>query len=321
MKQLSKFRNLVELLMYFKSNTECLAYLKTELWKCEKPSACPRCGHTKSYAYADKHTYRCSGCKKKFNILTNTIYENTKIPLNKWFAAIWLCSSYKRGVSSVQLAKEVGVTQKTGWFMIQRMRVMFTNMQPETLEGLVCADECFVGGKNKNRHYNKRFRGYAAKGMSEKINVFGVLEIGGRVKSISVPNVQRGTLLPLIRKFVKPDSTLMTDEDNAYSRMPWCYNHKVCNHQRYEYVSPEEATTNPIENYWSHVKRAVIGTYYHISRKHIDRYLAEFDYKFNTRNETDESRFILTIQNSRGRLKYNELIAKSNGKEPHGLFS
>jgi transposase-like protein len=311
MKQLTGFKNLVELMVCFKSNVECLNYLKSLSWEnSETPLECPHCGHTKKiYAYADKQTFRCSECDVKFNVLTNTIFENTKVPLNKWFAAIWMAGSFKRGVSSVQLSKEIGVTQKTAWFMLQRLRIMFENLAPESLEGTMCVDETYIGGKQKNKHYNKRTKGQQGRGGSEKINVFGIMEVDGKVKSKVVPDVKRETLVPIIEQYAPFGSTIMSDEWFAYRGLAKNYHHDVCDHGRYQYVSDTGATTNPIENYWSHVKRAVIGTYYHISKKHINRYLAEFDYKFNTRKETDASRFILTLQNSHGRLKYRELIS------------
>jgi transposase-like protein len=203
MKQLTEFKNLVELVVHFKSKVDCLNYLKSVLWNCcEKPSACPHCGNTKKiYAYNDKHTFRCFECDKKFNVLTNTIFENTKVSLVKWLAAIWLCSSYKRGVSSVQLAKEIGVTQKTAWFMLQRLRIMFSNLAPEALEGTMCVDETYIGGKQKNKHYNKRTKGQQGRGSSEKINVFGIMETAGKVKSKAVPDVKRETLVPIIEQY------------------------------------------------------------------------------------------------------------------------
>jgi transposase-like protein len=309
MRTLPSFKNLVELLQRFNDEDCCRDYVKSVLWKGE-PNSCPRCGHTKVYAFKDGRTYKCAGCRKKFNVLTGTIFENTKIPLQKWFAAMFLASSHKRGVSSHQLARDIGVTQTTAYFMLQRIRVMFENIQPEVLEGVCTADETFIGGKNKNRHADKKVKhAQGGRGNIDKISVFGVMQVGGKVKSVAVADVSGKTLVPLVQKHVKPGSTMMTDEWQAYSGLSKDYTHLICDHGRKQYVSDEGATTNPIENYWASVKRAVMGAYYHLSRKHISRYLAEFDYKFNTRGETEHDRFAMTLAHCRGRLRYRELIS------------
>lgn len=321
MKQLPPFKNLVELMEYFNKGS-ATDYLKSVIWNGnQNPSACPRCGHTSTYKFKNSDTYKCSGCKKKFNVFTNTIFENTKLPLIKWIACLYMATTYKRGISSVQVARNIGVTQKTAWFMMQRIRVMFTNLAPEALEGVCTADETFIGGKNKNRHADKKYKYERdTRSFPDKIDVFGVMEVGpkGRVVTQVIPDVKMSTLQGAVMKYVKKKSTIMTDEWKGYQYLHYHYDHMICNHARYQYVSDEGATTNPIENYWSHVKRAVIGTYYHLSRKHISRYLSEFDYKFNTRNETEYDRFRMTLANAHGRLKYKQLIAptdESKGKQ------
>ncbi len=309
MNQLPQIKSLVDLMAYFKNEDECKKYLKKLIWKDVVPSECPRCGNAKTYQFKDGHTYKCSGCRKKFNLLTNTIFENTKIPLQKWIIAIYLACTEKRGTSSYQLSQFMGLTQKTAWFMLQRIRTMFEELQPQALEGICTADETYVGGKQKNKHMDKRVKGQQGRGSSEKINVFGVMEVDGMVKSEVVQNVKRETLIPLIQKYVTSGSTIMTDEWHGYNGLNKSYDHHVCDHGRYQYVSDTGATTNPIENYWSHLKRAVIGTYYHVSKKHIQRYLFEFDYKFNYRNMKDGDRLNMTIAHVRNtRLKYKDLI-------------
>lgn len=195
--------------------------------------------------------------------------------------------------------------------MIQRIRYAIQHQDfGKPLEGICTADESYVGGKQKNKHYDKKMRGQQGRGSSEKINVFGVMEVGGRVKSVAVPDVKRETLVPLILEYVKPGSTMMTDEWSAYSHLHLDYFHLKCDHGRHQYVSDEGATTNPIENYWSHLKRTIHGTYHWVSRKHIPKYLAEFDFRFNTRKETDSVRFNIALSQMQGRLKYKELTQK-----------
>lgn len=309
MKQSPPFKGVVHLLQTLKSQSDCKNYLKSVLWKGDHPPGCPRCGNTVTYAFKDGHTYKCAGCRQKFNILTGTIFENTKLPLNKWIACIYMAVSYKRGISSYQVARNLGVTQKTAWFMMQRIRLLFEQLRPEALQGTCTADETYIGGKQKNKHRDKRVKGQQGRGSSEKINVVGVMQVGGHVVTRAVQDVKISTLQPFVLQYVRPGSTLMTDEWHGYNGCDRHFNHIVCDHGKYEYVGKNGATTNPIENYWSHVKRAVIGTYYHLSRKHIGRYLAEFDYKFNYRQTTDSDKMSLTLSTLHNtRLKYKQLI-------------
>lgn len=308
MNQSTAFKSVVDLMAKLNTESDCLNYLKQILWNNEKPPGCPRCGYVITYSFKDNRTYKCAGCKRKFNLLTGTIFENTKLHLNKWIACIWMASSYKRGVSSYQMARNLGVTQKTAWFMMQRVRSLFDNLKASELNGICTADETYIGGKQKNKHKDKRVKGQQGRGSSEKINVFGVMQVGGMVVSHSVKDVSRNTLIPMINKYVCHGSSVMTDEWRGYNGLNANYNHTICDHGKYQYVSETGATTNPIENYWSHVKRAVIGTYYHVSRKHIERYLSEFDFKFNYRKLNDNDKFSLSLsQLPNTRLKYKQL--------------
>lgn len=311
MKQSTSFKGVVDLMAKLNNDYDCELYIKTLLWENpEKPSGCPRCGNTTTYQFKDGQTHKCAGCRRKFNVLTGTIFENTKLPLNKWIACIWMSTSYKRGISSYQVARNLGVTQKTAWFMMQRIRKLFDALKPEQeeLRGVCTADEAYIGGKQKNKHYNKRVKGQQGRGSSEKINVFGVMQVGGKVVTEVVTSCGRSVLQPLLDKYVAPGSTLMTDEWHGYANAHTTFNHIVCDHAKYEYVAKDGATTNPIENYWSHVKRAVIGTYYKLSKKHIERYLREFDFKFNYRGLSDNDKFSLSLsQLPNSRLKYKQL--------------
>jgi transposase-like protein len=223
-----------------------------------------------------------------------------------------MVSEQKRGISSYQLSQYIQTTQKTAWFMLQRIRKTYGKMKAEKLSGVCTADETYVGGLQKNKHYNKRVKGQQGRGGSEKINVFGVMQVGGMVYTQTVADVKRGTLQSIINSKLVKGSTLMTDEWHGYNLVESNgYYHTVCDHSRYQYVSDTGATTNPIENYWSHVKRAIKGTYYHVSKKHIDRYLAEFDYKFNYRSIDCEERFQKLLSNlPHTRLSYNQLTQK-----------
>lgn len=304
---LPEFKNLIDLQQAFPKQKDCLRYLKTVLWE-GSPPGCPCCGSTDYYSYSDKHTYRCKDCDKKFNILTGTIFENTKIPLIKWFAAIYLASTCKRGISSHQLAKLIGVTQKTSWFMLHRLRSMFTVLSPAKVEGLTCVDETYVGGKYKNKHKDKRKPGSQGRSLVDKVLVFGAMEIKGNLKTQVIPAFHNNTIVSAVHGCVSPGSTVMSDELAAYTHLGDDYYHDSCNHSTKRYVSDTGATTNPIENAWSHLKRTILGTYYHVSPKHIDKYLKEFEYKYNSRNSAEAARFSSLLANCGIRLKYKDLI-------------
>ena len=301
------FKNLVELQDAFPSQESCLEYLKLVMWE-GKPTHCPRCEHSVVYAYSDSHTYRCAGCDKKFNVLTGTIFENTKVGLRKWFAAMYLASTCKRGISSVQMAKLIGVTQKTSWFMLHRLRELFSNLSPENVEGLTCVDETYVGGKYKNKHKDKRKPGSQGRSLVDKILVFGAMEVDGNIKTKVIPTYHNALIVSAAKECIAIGSTVMSDELHAYRHLGSDYYHDYCNHKTKRYVSDTGATTNPIENAWSHLKRTILGTYYHVSPKHIHRYLKEFEYKYNTRKISEPLRFREMIPHCVARLKYKQLV-------------
>lgn len=304
---LPEFKSLIELQQAFPTEKHCRDYLIKVLWE-GKPTRCPCCEHTKVYAYSNNWVFRCAKCDKKFNVLTGTIFENTKISLIKWFSAIFLAASCKRGISSHQLAKLLGVTQKTSWFMLHRLREIYSNMRPESISGLTCVDETYIGGKYKNKHKNKRKPGSQGRSLVDKVLVFGAMEVDGNIITQVVPNANNHTLVTAVHAIVESGSTVMSDELPAYKHLGSDYYHDYCKHEAKSYVSDTGATTNPIENAWSHLKRAIIGTYYHVSPKHIRRYLAEFEYKFNTRKTEEPKRFSSTIVNCLSRLRYKDLI-------------
>lgn len=307
---LREFKSLVDLQQAFPDDKSARAYLKLVLWDGE-PQGCPHCGSTHLYAYADQHNYRCNDCNRQFNVLNGTIFENSKVSLVKWFIAIYLASVSKRGVSSYQLAKTIGVTQKTAWFMLHRLRGVFSTLEAGQLHGVTYADETVIGGKYKNKHKDKRKPGAQGRSLIDKVLVFGVMQQKGMIRTKVLPDAKIETIVPALHGFVKQGSTVFTDELPAYNHLGSAYTHDAVDHGRKQYVNENGATTNPIENAWSHLKRTIIGTHYHISPKHTHRYLWEFEYKFNSRTVIERTRFSAVIQAIEGtRLRYHELIAK-----------
>lgn len=301
------FKSLPELLDYFKEESTCKEFLASMRWS-DKP-ACPHCGCEGAYVLEGGKRYKCkNGCGKKFSVTVGTVFENTKIPLRVWFAAIYLATSHKKGISSVQLAKDVGVTQKTAWFVLHRIREMFKIKAPQMLSGTVQVDETFVGGKNKNRHADKKVKYSQGRSYKDKTPVFGMISNGQAMTQV-VPNTQGKTLRPIIMSRVKKGSTLITDDWLAYNGLSVHYNHKIVDHSKKQYQTDDGYNTNSIEGFWSIFKRGIIGIYHYTSSKHLQRYADEFTYRYNTRDLEERERFVSSFEHIQGRLTYRQLTA------------
>jgi transposase-like protein len=278
-KQLRDFDSFIELIEYFSTEEKCVQYLATLRWN--GVVECPYCAHDTCYALTGKNKrFKCAKCRKQFSVRVGTIFEDSKIPLRKWFFAIYLFTAHKKGVSSHQLARDLKITQKTAWFMLQRIREAFTSENEPPMTGTVEADETFIGGKEINKHKSKRTKG--AKRVNNKVPVLGMVERGGRVYAIPVPDTRTRTLYPVISEKVEFGSTLYTDEWAAYKFMKLDYKHEVVNHAADEYVRGDVHTQN-IENFWSLLKRGIFGIYHHVSPQHLHRYVNEFAYRYNNR--------------------------------------
>lgn len=299
-----KYNNLIQVAEYFKTEEICKEYLAKMRWN-GKP-VCPHCNHNR--VYTTNRGYKCANpkCYKKFTVTVGTYFENTKITLRKWFLAIYVISAHKKGISSLQLSRDIGVTQKTAWFMLHRIREMFNDKTPELLTGIVEADETYVGGKDKNRHWDKKQDG---RGTANKAPVFGMVERDGEVKAIPVKKAHGETLIPIIMDNVHKDATVMTDEFGGYHYLHLYYKHGIINHNTKMYVDGEIHTQN-IENFWSLLKRGIIGIYHFVSPKHLAKYCNEFAFRYNTRTINEQNRFDKSISQCKGRLKYNQLISK-----------
>lgn len=304
----SQFKNLQQLMDFFKDEGTCKAYYEKARWG--EKVVCPRCGSEK--VYRTNRGYKCANkiCQKKFSVTVGTIFENSKIPLRTWFAAMFLISTSKKGVSSLQLATQLGITQKTAWFVLHRIREMLKDNDTSQLKNVVQADETFVGGKNKNRHADKKIQESQGRSTKDKTPIFGIYEMGGKVKVEVVPNTQAQTLRPIIEKFVKEGSIMVSDEWDSYNSIRDKYFHVVVNHKNGEYVRGAFHTNN-IENFWSIFKRGYIGIYHYMSRQHLHRYATEFGYRYNTRKFDSVVRFEDALKKAdTQRITYKELIGK-----------
>lgn len=300
---MAEYNSLMEVMQYFSNEETCKQHLEKLRWN-GKP-VCPFCKSEK--VYRTNRGFKCGNkeCYKKFSVTVGTFFENTKISLQKWFVAMYLCTSHKKGISSLQLAKDIKVAQKTAWFMLHRIREMMKDKAPQMLDSTVECDETYIGGKNKNRHYSKKLEG---KGTANKQPVFGLIERNGNVVAMPVQKADGDTLLPIIKKHVIEGSTLMTDEHGAYFYMDAVYNHCVIRHSSKIYVNGD-IHTNSIENFWSMLKRGIIGVYHQVSVKHLAKYCNEFAFRYNTRKLDEQTRLDVAGMQCQGRLKYNDLIA------------
>jgi hypothetical protein len=304
--QLTEFKSLIDLLKKFPAEQTCIDHLEAIRWDGNVVS--PFDETSKVYKCAG-NKYKCKNTGKYFNVRTGTIFEDTKIGLQKWFMAIYIVGSHKKGISSHQLARDIEVTQKSAWFMLHRIRYAFghENFQ-HTFNDVVSADETFVGGKNKNRHADKKVANSQGRSFKDKTPVLGLMQ-NGHVNLTVIPNTQAETIKPVIERMVKEGAILITDDWDAYKALSPKYSHVIVDHQSGEYVRGA-FNTNSVEGFWSHLKRTIYGTYHQVSRKHLHRYCAESAYRYNTRTVKDPQRFNLCLTSIDKRLKYNDLIRK-----------
>ena len=283
-----KFKSLLQLTRHFSDEKVCREYLANLRWSEGKP-VCPHCEHEKVYNIEGGKRYKCANkeCYKKFSVTSGTIFESTKIPLQDWFVAIYLITSLKRGISSCQLARDLNVTQKTSWFILQRVRVMLKDKAPELLDGIVEVDETYVGGKETNKQLSKRVKGlYGGKG---KTPVIGLVQRGRTIQAHVVKSTQQKEVLPMMLKNVKCNAIVITDESPIYKKLNKTHDHYVVNHSREEYVRGF-IYTNTIEGWFSQLKRGLIGTYYHCSKEQLQRYCDEFTFRDTTWRRPDTLR-------------------------------
>jgi len=244
---------------------------------------CPRCKSDKIGKFGkNEGWHRCNGCKKPFNVKTCTIFERSKIELKKWFFAFYLIVTARKGVSSVQISKELGITQKSAWFMCHRIREAMKNRKSDCVfKGIVECDETYIGGKERNKHWGKRL--VSGRGPVGKTPLFGMVERSGRVKSIVVNDTGKITLQGIIRRNVEPNTVICTDEWKSYTGLKADYTHLTVNHKNGQYANGL-ACTNTIESVWAVFKRGYCGIFHCISPKHLQRYADEFDFRHNEGN-------------------------------------
>jgi transposase-like protein len=303
----------MEAIRYFADSDNAISYLASLRWP--DGVVCPHCESTKVGYLATRRIWKCKNpeCRKQFSIKVGTIFEDSPIGLDKWLTAIWLIANCKNGVSSYEIARDLKVTQKSAWFMLQRIRKAMQDGTGILLTGEVEADESFIGGKARNMHASKRRERIHGRGVEGKAIVMGVLERHGEVRATVIESRRKHHVQAEVRRHVAPGSALYTDELLSYDGLASEYAHQVINHAE-EYVR-ESVHTNGMENFWSLLKRGLAGTYVSTEPFHLFRYVDEQAFRFNNRKLTDAERLAIVCRRAVGRrLTWDELTGK--GAEP-----
>ncbi len=305
---------LQQAILYFADPDRCEAYMRKIRWQDSVP-VCPNCG-AKGVRIGEIKTrrmLRCKDCRKQFSSRLGTVFESSKIPLDKWFLTVWLVANCKNGVSSYEVARDIDVTQTTAWFMLHRIRAAMEVEGIDKFDGPSEADATYIGGKAKNMHKRRREMMIQGRGAVGKTIVHGILERGetSQVRAHVVKADDAAELVPLVRRHVKYGGNVYTDAARSYGELCFTHFHKAVDHTR-AYVEGE-VHTNGLENFWSLFKRGLNGTYVSVAPFHLFRYAAEQVFRFNKRIGTDWQRFEQTLRQIGGkRLTFRNLTGKDD---------
>jgi transposase-like protein len=311
--------NLANLAKYFSDEDAAREFLEFRRWP--NGTVCPHCKATGAYKLTAKEgskspvrpgIYKCKACRKQFTVKVGTIFEDSHIPLSKWLLAIHLLSASKKGHSAHQIHRMLGVTYKSAWFMMHRIRYAMTQEpMASKLSGIVEVDETYVGGKAKNMHASVRREKIQGRGPVGKAPVVTLVEREGRVKTMYMEDVTGENLKAALQDCIVPTAQIMTDESPSYGFAPEAFaGHETVKHKRGEYVRGD-AHINTSESVHALLKRGIIGTYHHVSKFHLHRYLSEFDFRFNLRKVEDGERTLELIKGFEGkRLMYRDSTKK-----------
>ncbi|HEV2381854.1 MAG TPA: IS1595 family transposase [Terriglobia bacterium] len=308
---LDDVKTLQQAIIHFSDYENCRSLMMQLRWPDGKV-ACPHCGSEKVTYLAKARVWKCYGKhpRPRFSLKTGTIFEDSPLGLDKWLAALWLLVNCKNGISSCEVAKDLGVTQKSAWFMMHRLRYALKEGGFDKFSGEVEADETFIGGKARFMHISERKRRITGSGPTNKTAVMGILERGGKVRTSVISNRRKHAVQSEVKKNVAAGSALYTDALLSYSGLEREYAHKVIDHAE-AYVNGR-VHTNGLENFWSLLKRGIHGTYVSVEPFHLFRYLDEQSFRYNYRKEmNDFDRFKLALSQIAGkRLTYSHLTGK-----------
>lgn len=280
---------LIDAIRFFSDEQRCFEFARDVRWP--DGVCCPACQGERLGFIRTRKLWKCRDCYKQFSVRAGTFMEGSQLPLDKWFVAQWMLANARNGVSSYELARTIGVTQKTAWYMLHRIRCAMAVAEPPKLTGEIEVDETYIGGKFRFMHHRRKM-GIKGRGTIGKIIVMGFLQRGGSVQCQIIPNITKGTLCSLVKQHVEPGSTVYSDALGSYESMDSAFTHHSVDHSRKQFVSGNNYT-NGIENFWCLLKRAIKGTYTWVSEKHLRGYLDEAIFRFNHRGRADGDRFRL----------------------------
>jgi len=321
------FKTIHEFNDYFKDEKTCYKFFENIRWN-DVP-VCPHCGSEKYFKvkargkFKDIPSYRCANreCDLPFTVRTKSIFEGSKVEFRKWLQAAYEISVAKKGISSVELSVRIGTSQKTAWHINHRLRGMLKEIEPTLLRDVVQLDETLVGGKNKNRHSDKKIAHSQGRSSKGKTTIFGARGLLGQVRTQVIPNVESYTIQPIVERWVEKGSIMVTDEWRSYNVLKKDFFHIQVNHQEGQYVTGC-FTSNGLENFWSIFKRGVIGTFHNITVQHIQKYCDEFTFRYNNKDISNADLFIKLIKNSdKKRLTYKQLTDTKENLFGCGLAS
>ncbi len=309
--EIGSLKTLLDAVRYFKDPDTCLRFMVKVRWP-DGVVKCPNCGSTEVTFLANARLWNCRNKhpRRKFSVKVGTIFEDSPLGLDKWLPACWLLYNCKNGVSSWEVHRALGVTQKTAWFMLHRLRLAVHSETFEKLSGEVEVDETFIGGRARNMHVSKRAAKITGTGGMGKVAVMGLLERHGEVRTRIVPHVRKKRLQAEVQEHVEAGSTVYTDALASYDGLDAEYAHQVIDHA--EAYARGAVHTNGLENFRSLLKRGIRGTYVSVEPYHLFRYLDEQAFRFNNRSDMgDGDRFRLAMSKVVGkRLTYRELTGK-----------
>jgi transposase-like protein len=301
-------KTLLEAIRYFSDLDICTQFVAGLRWP-DGP-VCPRCEGRKHSYLSTRRLWKCKACKKQFSVKVGTVFEDSPLGLDKWLPAVWLTANSKNGISSHELARALGVTQKSSWFMLHRIRLAMQTGSFDKSNGEFEVDETYIGGKARNMHKSVRKQKISGTGGHDKAKVIGMIERGGQVRVRHVPELNREHVHGFIREGAEPGSNVYTDRHHSYSGLEIDYAHETVDHAE-QYVRGQ-VHTNGMENFWSLLKRGLHGTYVSVEPFHLFRYLDERVFTFNLRELDDYGRFASVLEAVAGRrLTYHALTGKA----------
>lgn len=314
----SQFNSVISVINYFHDEKACKDALAKARWGVDENGetvldvVCPRCGHHHCVKRASDGRFHCKECGLNFSVTVGTIFENTKLPLQKWFVAMYLVSSHKKGISSWQLSRDLGVRQATAWFMLQKIRSLFQQTDEVAITGDVEADIAFIGGSESNKH--DELKREHSQGGAFKQKVLGIIEREtGRAVAVKVDNGSANTIRPIMEQFCDLDSLRVSiDTSAAFAKAckEMGVEFNAVNHSKGEYVRGN-VFTNSVDGFWSHFNRMIIGCYHQISDAYLQRYLDEQCFRWNTRKENESNRFSYMFKACVGKFTYADVLSLS----------